>query len=438
MPLRPNPRITPWIVLALSGLICLCFWNWTERVLAPANTMAVLARREPLGNHSDLYPRWLGARELFLHRRDPYSVEVTREIQSGFYGVPLNKVHSYEPTNRESFVYPLYVSFLLAPTAHLPFAIVQQTSRWLLLFLISASVPLWMRAIGFTPGLPYVLSGMVLAASSSAAILEFHQQNLASLVVFLLAAAAASAARDFLFLSGALLALATIKPDTAGPVVLWFLVWSGAYWKQRKRLIGGFAVTMSALWLAAEAVSPHWLGKFLWAVWEYPAYGASPSILELLFPVVIAKLIAALLVLALLVVGWRSRKAPVGSRAFSWTLAWVATVTVILLPRLSPYNQSLLVPALLMLLAEHRRIWNSGVLPRAAMEGAFACQAWQWAAAAFLAIWGFFSSAAALQSRAGIPNYTALPLCPLTLLAVVTATVSLWRTDLSAAQITKP
>jgi hypothetical protein len=437
MLLRPNPRITPWLVLVLSGLICLCFWNWTERLLAPANTMAILARGEPLGNHSDLYPRWLGTRELFLHRRDPYSIEVTREIQSGFYGVALDKVHLYEPTNKESFVYPLYVSFLLAPTAHLPFATVQLTSRWLLLLLLSASVPLWMRAGGFTARLPYVLSGMILAASSSAAIVEFHQQNLAALVVFLLAAAAAAAARQFLVLCGALLALATIKPDTAGPVVLWFLLWSGAGWRQRKRLIASFAVTMSALVLAAQAVSPHWLGKFLSAVREYQAYGTDPSILQLLVPVVMAKLIAAGLVLALVVVCWRSRKAPAGSRIFSWALAWVATVTVVLLPRLVPYNQSLLVPALLMLVAEHQRIWKSGVLPRAAMEGAFACQAWQWAAAAFLAIWGSFSSATALQSRAGIPNYTALPLCPLTLLAVVTATFSLWRTDLSGADIAK-
>ncbi len=30
---------------------------------------------------SDLYPRWYGSRELLLHGRNPYSSDVSREIQ---------------------------------------------------------------------------------------------------------------------------------------------------------------------------------------------------------------------------------------------------------------------------------------------------------------------------------------------------------------------
>src|ERR1700683_986511 len=35
---------------------------------------------------TDLYPRWYGARELLLHHRDPYSADVTREIQLAYEG----------------------------------------------------------------------------------------------------------------------------------------------------------------------------------------------------------------------------------------------------------------------------------------------------------------------------------------------------------------
>jgi len=51
----------------------------------------------PRGNLSDLYPRWLGARELLLHGRDPYSPEITREIQRGYYGRELDSSRPNDP-----------------------------------------------------------------------------------------------------------------------------------------------------------------------------------------------------------------------------------------------------------------------------------------------------------------------------------------------------
>lgn len=437
MPRRLNPNATSWMTLALACLICFCFWNWTERILAPAKTLEVLASGKPLGNHSDLYPRWLGTRELFLRGRNPYSIDVTREIQSGFYGVPLSKVDSYEPSQKEAFLYPLYVSFFLSPTIRLSFTTVQQISRWLLLLAIPASVPLWMCAIAFRPRVAYVLAWMVLAASSSPAIVEFHQQNLAALAVFFLAAASALVARNCLVFGGILLALATIKPDTAGPVVLWFLFWAASGWKQRKRLIGSFAAALSVLSLAALAFCPLWIADFLSAVSAYPSYGSDPTILQLILPLVAAKVISGLLVLALALLCWRWRDAPAGSKNFNWTLISVATMTVVLLPRLAPYNQSLLVPAWLMLMERSQRIWNSGMLARAAMGSAFACQAWQWTAAAFLTVSGFLQSTATLRPFAGIPNYAALSLPLLTLLAVVLGTSSLSQNDSLLAATTK-
>ena len=58
---------------------------------------------------SDLYPRWLGARELLLHHRDPYSPEVTREIQIGYYGRPLDPSRPQDPRDQQGFAYPAYV-----------------------------------------------------------------------------------------------------------------------------------------------------------------------------------------------------------------------------------------------------------------------------------------------------------------------------------------
>ena len=79
------------------------------------------AHNRPRGNLSDLYPRWLGARELLRHGRNPYSAEITREIQQGYYGRPLDPSRPDDPKDQQGFAYPVYVVFLLAPTIDLPF-----------------------------------------------------------------------------------------------------------------------------------------------------------------------------------------------------------------------------------------------------------------------------------------------------------------------------
>jgi hypothetical protein len=419
-----HASVLPWLLLGASLLIAFGMWHWAEDIAAPGYTAQALAKGRPIGNNSDLYPRWLGARELLLHGRDPYSPEVTREIQIGFYGRPLNPQNPSDPTVPESFVYPLYVVFLLAPTLSLRFETVQEIFRWLLLFLLACSVPVWMYAIRFRTRAMFTVAGMVLAVSSSAAILEYHQQNLAMFVVFMLAAAAASAVRGWLVLAGFLLALATIKPELSGLNVLWFLLWATGCWVQRKRLVFSFVGVMAALLIAAEVVAPHWIGKFLTALREYPAYGSDPSILQLFLPSFLAKLASAGLIGVLFVLSWRWRKAPAGSEYFGWALAWVSTVTLAVLPKLAPYNQALLIPALLVLLANREKIRQAGLFQRALAKGIFVSLMWQWLTALLLSLGTFLVPASRLWAAVNVPDYTSIAISPLTLLAVVATTLS--------------
>jgi len=422
--LRPNALTLPWFVLAASLLISFTFWYWAVHLLAPVTTATVLANGKPLGNNSDLYPRWLGTRELLLHGRDPYSPQVTREIQIGFYGRPLNPQNPSDPTDKEAFVYPLYVTFLLAPTVTMPFQTASEVFRWLLLSLIALSVPLWMNAIGLRLKWSLTVSAMLLATSSSPAVSEYFQQNLAALVLFLLASAAAAAVRNWLVLSGFLLALATVKPNTATPLVLWFLLWALAEWRQRKRLVWSFAATVAALLFASQAVSPHWIGRFLAAVREYSAYGVDPSMIQLLLPSWLASLVEAGLILSLIVVCWRWRKAAAGSEQFGWALAWVGTATLAVLPKLAAYNELLLIPALLVLAAHYPKIRGLRLLPRAMTKATFACQIWQWLAAAALSIGSLALPATWLRAAGSVPDYTSLALGPVTLVAVISTTLS--------------
>lgn len=377
-----------------------------------------------MGNNSDLYPQWFAAREVLLHRRDPYSAEVTAEIQTAFYGRPLDPLNSSDPADKEAFVYPLYVVFLLAPTVTTSFATVAEIFRWLVLFAIAASVPLWMRAVGYRVGMLLAISGMLLAVSSSPAINEYHQQNLTALTVLLLAGAVAAAARKWFSLSGLLLALATIKPQLSALVIAYMLLWAVSHWAQRKRLIGSFVAALGILWAGSEAISPHWERGFVIALREYLRYGRDPSILQVLFPAPAADLATAALLVALVLVCWKARNAPVGSEDFGWALAWVVTVTLTIVPKTAAYNQLLLIPALLLLLAQYQKISQAGRFPRALAKAVLLCLLWEWATALVLAVASLLVPAVSLAAFAHVPEYTSVALTPVSLLAVIVGTLA--------------
>src|SRR5437899_7171930 len=83
-------RHKPQLALVLSLLSAVSTWFYVQRILVPHQLAEAAAHGRPRGNLSDLYPRWLGARELLLHHRDPYSAEITREVQIGSYRPPLH------------------------------------------------------------------------------------------------------------------------------------------------------------------------------------------------------------------------------------------------------------------------------------------------------------------------------------------------------------
>src|SRR5436190_15639292 len=114
-----------WLLTLAALVSATGMWQYFDGVIVPAQEADAAARHSPRGNLSDLYPPWLGARELLLRGRDPYSAEVTADIQKGFWGRVVDPRNPNDPTDESRFAYPLYVVFLLAPTVALPFAVVQ-------------------------------------------------------------------------------------------------------------------------------------------------------------------------------------------------------------------------------------------------------------------------------------------------------------------------
>src|SRR6266403_5151881 len=109
-PARPSSGYSIFGLLIAVLLAASMLW-YVQNLLIPYQRADAAAHDRPRGNLSDLYPRWLGARELLLRGRDPYSAEVTREIQAGYYGRPLDSSRPDDPKDEQAFAYPLYVAF---------------------------------------------------------------------------------------------------------------------------------------------------------------------------------------------------------------------------------------------------------------------------------------------------------------------------------------
>src|SRR5437763_4500276 len=118
---EPLPKYPAFLLTCVMALVASAStWFFIERIMVPQQRAEAAVHGKPRGNLSDLYPRWLGARELLLHRRNPYSPEITREIQQGYYGRPIDPARPEDPNDQQGFAYPVYVVFLLAPALELP------------------------------------------------------------------------------------------------------------------------------------------------------------------------------------------------------------------------------------------------------------------------------------------------------------------------------
>jgi hypothetical protein len=335
---------------ALAVLASASTWFYVNRILRPQQIAEAAAHSRPRGNLSDLYPRWLGARELLLHRRNPYSAEITREIQQGYYGRPLDPALPNDPRDQQGFAYPAYVVFLLAPTVGLPFDAVQAGFRWLLVGMAAGSILLWLAVLRWKAAAGTVLILIVLVLGWWPMVQGLKLQQLSLLVAGLLALSGACVSRGWLLLAGGLLALATIKPQLAWPAVLWLLLWAASDWHSRRRFVFGFGLVMLLLLGGAQLLLPGWLRMFIEASRQYHHYTQNQSVLVWLFGSIAGRVLEVVSVALCAVCIWPVRREPATSQVFGRAFSLVLALTGLVVPMFAPYNQVLLVPAILALL----------------------------------------------------------------------------------------
>jgi hypothetical protein len=409
--MRPGVFHRPlWLVLA-AVLAASSAWLYPQRIVG-YQIANELAHGLPRGNLSDLYPRWLGARELLLHGRNPYSPPVTREIQQGFYGRAIDPATPGDPRDQEGFVYPLYVIFYLAPIIHFPFEIVRRVSFWVLLGLTVATVPLWLGMLRWRLPLWGRATAVILTIGSLPVIQGLKLQQMTLLVLALLAVAMVLFVSKRPLAAGFMLALATIKPQLVWLLLIWLIIWMMADWRHRYHWAVSFLLTMTVLLAASEWYLSDWIPRFFQAVHEYRTYTEAASVFDRMVPAPWSLFLRLLTAAAVVHVCWKNRKYAEETHEFAATVSLMLVVTIIItvVSKYAVYNQTMLLPALLLIIRQRRQIWSGNLASRMMLSLIGVFLVWPWVASILLAGLSFVLPVEIVERAWTVPSWTVLPL----------------------------
>jgi len=376
----------------IAALAAASMWFYFDRILAVHQIADAAEHQRPRGNLSDLYPRWLGARELLLHHANPYSDDITIEIQKGYYGRALDPARPSDPKDRQGFAYPVYVIFPLAPFLWLPFHDVQILFHGTLLLLTAASAWLWLRTLRWSLPWPAILASIALVLGNVPVVQGIKLQQLSILVAGLLALAMVCVSEGYLVSAGALLALTTIKPQLAWVPIATLLMWAVGGWRTRRGFAIAFLATMLLLLVGAEIVLPGWWKFFVAGLTQYRQYTQNQSVIEVTISQLvgiegraslahlIAEGLSAVAVLACGFVMWKWKNVDATHSEFGAVMALTLALTVLVVPMYAPYNQVLLLPAILVLWKERKEFLARSGWRRTALAIGVAILMWQWIA----------------------------------------------------------
>ena len=401
-------------------VFALTMWWYFERVLIPYQVADAASHGHPRGNLSDLYPRWYGTKALLLEGRDPYSAEVTREIQKGVYGRVLDPIRPTDPKDEQRFAYPLYVIFLLAPTIQWPFPAVQRGFSIVLCCLSVVSVFFWFAVLRWRPSVPTAATASVLFFGALPFVQGIKLDQLTLAVSGFIAAGMAALTAGFPMVAGLLLAVATVKPHLVALLISGLLFWSLNNRAEGRRFLLGFFVALFVLIGGAYLAHPGWVREFLLGLRAYQRYTANESILDVFAGKTIGAFFSGIVVLLTARAWWLFRNHEVGSTVFQTAIALTLSATVVVIPTIATYNEVLLLPGILLLV----RDWQWMRLKTRLAAGIYGLLAvavcWPWLAAVGLAASSVFLSATALQQKYTLPFFSsfALPVIAFIVLAL--------------------
>jgi len=402
------------LFLALLGGVSMVYYHlglFMPRVIA-ARAAKGLGNGYAFGD--DFYPVWLTAGQARSKHIDPYSREMTRQIQTGLFGRPLDTRNPTDPpVDYREFAYPAFTDLLFWPIAAIDFSQLRLILAVLLTLLTAASVWLWVLALDWGIS-PTLLAILIILALCNYQVLEGLFADQPGLIVgFLLACAALALRRDHLFLSGILLALTLIKPQMTALAIFSLLLWSCSD-RRRARLCIGFIFTTLPLVGASLMIWPRWIAEWTRILLGYHRYATPPLLTLLLGPILgayIGPLVIVIILAVAVVLAWRNRRVNPSSQEFWLTLSLLLAITAVsLLPGQAIYDDVILLPGIFLLLRYRRKLWRGGPVPRTLLFVGAIVLFWPWVAAVALLAARHLLSVARFDSTAvfALPLRTAV------------------------------
>ena len=333
----------------------------------------------------DFYPVWLTELAWRTEHRDPYSPEMTRQIQTGLFGRPLDpRIPTDPPAGYREFAYPAFTLVIFWPTAALDFPDLRVVLAVLLPLITAASFWLWLRALHWPVRSIWIAVLTALGLCNYQILEALFAEQPGLIVGFLLAAGALALRRNRNSLAGILMALTLIKPQMTVLAILFLLLWS---FSDRRR--AGFWIGFLSTTLFLVSVSlwiwPHWIGQWMKVLLGYHRY-ADPPLVALLPGATLGPYFGSVAIVVLLGVGsawaWRGRLANAEDPSFWLTLSWLLAITsVTLLPGQAIYDHVILLPGIFLLLRHWRELREAGMVPRTLLAIGALILFWPWAAA---------------------------------------------------------
>lgn len=346
---------------------------------------------------NDFYPVWLTARESALGHIDLYSYDVTRQIQIGLFGRPVDPHRKSDPPlDYRQYSYPAFTDLILWPSALVDFPRLRMVLTFLLPALTAVSIWMWLKALRWNVHPMWVATVIVLTLCTYQLLEAFFALQPGLFVGFFLAGAAFAIRGHRLLLAGALCGLTLIKPQVTILAIFYLLVWSFSD-RSRARFWQGFLLVASALMIGSVAVWPHWIGQWIGVLIGYHHY-AMPPLIEILLGAAVPGFVAAAVIGLMLALGlgiaWRNRGAAQDSPRFWFAFsALLAITTITLLPGQAVYDHIILIPGILLLLRDHRALASAGWIGRALLLIGGVVLAWPWLSAfVLLVIRGWMSA----------------------------------------------
>lgn len=269
---------------------------------------------------NDFYSRWAGARALLIDGRNPYSLDVTYEIQE-----VINIDHSQ--VGRGGFAYPLHVIFLFFPLIFISYPWTQAI-WWVMLQWMSIGTAVILLAYNrrkFTPWL--LITAIIFVLTFYPVTRSIFLGQFTIPVLFFLSFSLLLLQREHDGWAGAILTFTSIKPQMVIFIVPLILLW--VFSQKRYRFFTGFFGTGITLLAASLLLFVRWPLSFLEDMLRYRVFagGRNPLVLTLstVWPnpsEIVFYLISGILILYMLYTWWQCwRKDETHfQRALHWTI----------------------------------------------------------------------------------------------------------------------